>query len=121
MDSGAGDGQEPVRVEPERMLGSREWGEKSRDRVLKAVMDSSERVEDHMVVMYSAEARESAAIVRMEVMPRRMPSQARPARETGEVEVSFAGEDRLRVSFELCERVCLGLPEGALDDYSGCA
>ena len=104
-----------------RMLGSRKWGEKSRDRALKAVMGSSPRVEDHMVVMYSAEARDSAAIVRMEVTPRRMPTvaraAARPARETGEAEASFAVEDRLRVPFELCERVCLGLPEGALDDY----
>ncbi|CAL5224986.1 g7764 [Coccomyxa viridis] len=104
-----------------RMLGSRKWGEKSRDRVLKAVMGSSPRVEDHMVVIYSAEARDSAAIVRMEVAPRRMPTVARavarPARETGEVAASFAEEGRLRVPFELCERVCLGLPEGALDDY----
>ncbi|CAK0765188.1 hypothetical protein CVIRNUC_003233 [Coccomyxa viridis] len=104
-----------------RMLGSRKWGEKSRDRVLKAVMGSSPRVEDHMVVMYSAEARDSAAFVRMAVAPRRMPTvaraAARPARETGEVAASFAVEDRLRVPFELCERVCLGLPEGALDDY----
>ena len=104
-----------------RMLGSRKWGEKSRERVLKAVMGSSERVEDHMVVMYSAEARESAAIVWMEVAPRRMPTvalaAARAARETGGAEASFAGEDRLSVPFELCERVCLGLPEGALDDY----